>query len=136
MEAREPRRILLVDNHADFRGSLALVLAGERVGECVEAANRREALDRVEQKKPDVALVDLSPHTEDALQPVGDLWGRGIPVLVFSTHEEPSYVRRAFAAGARAYVTKREVPREIVRAVRDVIDGWTMISPRATEGLQ
>jgi DNA-binding NarL/FixJ family response regulator len=40
------------------------------------------------------------------------------------------------ACGARGYITKREAPCELARAVRDVLDGWTLISPRATESLR
>ena len=42
----------------------------------------------------------------------------------------------ALAAGARGYITKREAPRELAHAVRDVLEGWTLISPRAAEGLR
>ena len=59
-----------------------------------------------------------------------------IPVLVCSMHEEPGYVRRALAAGARGYITKSEAPQELARAVRDVLKGWMLISPRAAEGLR
>jgi len=135
MHARDPRRILLVDDHADVRRGLAIVLGGEGLGECVEASGPREALAIADEQPPDVALVDLSPGTEEALQLVADLCARRIPVLVCSMHEEATCVRRAIAAGARGYVTKREAPRELVRVVRDVLDGWTMISPRASEGL-
>ena len=51
-------------------------------------------------------------------------------------HEESGYVRRALSAGARGYITKREAPRDLVRAVRDVLEGWTLVSPRAAEGLR
>ena len=81
-------------------------------------------------------LVDLSPVMEDALQLVTELRARNIPVLVCSMHEEPSYIRRALAAGARGYITKREAPRELARAVRDVLEGWMLISPRAAEKLR
>ena len=60
---------------------------------------------------------------------------RNIPVLVCSMHEAPGYVRQALAAGARAYITKREAPRDVARAVRDVLEGWMLISPRSAEGL-
>ena len=135
MGANELRRILLVDDHADVRRGLAIVLAGEGVGECFEASGPREALSIADERMPDVALVDLSPATEEALHLVGDSCARRIPVVVCSMNEEASCVRRAIAAGARGYVTKREAPRELVRVVRDVLDGWTMISPRASEGL-
>jgi DNA-binding NarL/FixJ family response regulator len=129
------RLILLVDDHAAVRHGLALVLAEEGLGECREASGREEALATAGGSPPDVALVDLSPRTEDALQLIADLSARHIPVLVCSMHGEPSYVRRALAAGARGYLTKVEAPKELARAVRDVLEGWMLISPRAAEGL-
>jgi DNA-binding NarL/FixJ family response regulator len=135
MSALEKPHILLVDDHTAVRQGLALVLTEEGVGECREAAGREEALQDAGREPPDEALVDLSPGTDDALQLVAELSARNIPVLVCSTHEEPGYVRRALAAGARGYITKREAPREVARAVRDVLQGWMLISPRAAEGL-
>jgi len=51
-------------------------------------------------------------------------------------HEEAGMVRRALAAGARGYITKREASRELARAVRDILNGWMLISPRAVDGLR
>ena len=133
---RATRRILLVDDHAAVRQGLALVLAEEGAGDCIEAAGWADALAAASRQPPDIALVYLSPATEDTLQLISELCVRDIPVLVCSMHEEPSYVRRALAAGARGYITKREAPRELTRAVRDVLDGWMLISPRAAEGLR
>jgi DNA-binding NarL/FixJ family response regulator len=39
-------------------------------------------------------------------------------------------------AGARGYITKPEAPQKLAHAVRDVLNGWTLISPRAAEGLR
>jgi DNA-binding NarL/FixJ family response regulator len=136
MTTLEKPRILLVDDHAAVRHGLALVLAEEGVGECREAAGRDEALAAAAGELPDLALVDLSPGTDDALKLVAELCARNVPVLICSTHEEPGHVRRALAAGARGYITKREAPRELARAARDVLDGWMLISPRAAEGLR
>jgi len=136
MRTREARCILLVDDHAAVRHGLALVLAEEGIGDCREAAGRKEALEAAGREPPDLALVDLSLGADDALELVAELCARNIPVLVCSMHEEPGYVRRALAAGARGYITKREAPRELARAVRDILDGWMLISPRAAEGLR
>ncbi len=130
------RIILLVDDHAAVRRGLALALAEEGIGDCREVASREEALAAATHEPPDLALVDLSPGTEDALQLVAELCAFNIPVMVCSMHEEPSYIRRALAAGARGYVSKREPPRELARAVRDMLEGWMLISPRAAEGLR
>ncbi len=136
MSMRATRRILLVDDHAAVRHALALVLAQEGAGDCCEAAGREEALAAASREPPDLALVDLSPAAGDAVELVSELCARDIPVLVCSMHEEPGYVRRALTAGARGYITKREAPRELARAVRDVLDGWMLISPKAAEGLR
>ncbi len=136
MKPGESRRILLVDDHAAVRHGLALVLTEEGIGECVEAAGRDEALAAAVGEPADLALVDLSPGTDDALQLVADLCAHNIPVLVCSMHEDAGHVRRALAAGARGYITKREAPRDLARAVRDVMEGWMLISPRAAEGLR
>ena len=136
MSTRAPRSILLVDDHAAVRHALALTLADEGAGEYREAAGREEALAAASSARPDLALVDLSPGTDDALQLVAELCARNVPVLVCSMHEDAGHVRRALAAGARGYITKREAPRELARAVRDVLEGWMLISPRAAEGLR
>lgn len=136
MKALERPRILLVDNQPAIRHGLALILVEEGIGNCCEAAGRQEALDAAGREVPDVALVDLSPATEDALQLIAELCARNIPVLVCSMHENAIYVRRALAAGARGYITKPEAPQELAHAVRDVLNGWTLISPLAAEGLR
>lgn len=136
MRAEKARCILLVDDHVDLREALARMLTLEGVGRCSEAAGPQEALEAAGRELPDLALVDLSPGTEEALRLVTELSARNIPVLVWSMHEESSYVRRALAAGARGYITKREAPRDLVRAVRDVLEGWTLVSPRAAERLR
>lgn len=135
MRSNQPPRILLVDDHPAVRHGLALVLAEEGAGDCREAAGREEALEAIGREPPDVALVDLSLDSGDALALIAELCARDIPVLVCSMHEAPGYVRRALAAGARGYITKREAPRELARAVRDVLEGWMLISPRAADGL-
>ncbi len=125
--------ILLVDNHPVVREALAKLLDGEGLGVSAQANGRKEALAQIASNRPDVALVDLSLDDGDGLDLVTDLHELGIPVLVCSTHEEPEYVKRALAAGARGYITKREANRDLARAVRDVLKGWLLISPRAAD---
>lgn len=136
MTAQPTRRILLVDDHAAVRHALALVLSEEGVGECREAAGREEALAAAAHEMPHLALIDLSPGTEEALQLIEDLSAHDVAVLVCSSHEEPGYVRRALSAGARGYITKREAPRALAHAVRDVLEGWLLVSPHAAKGLR
>lgn len=129
------RRILLVDDHPAVRRGLALLLEEARVGRCFEAAGCREALEIAGRESPDVALVDLSMGREETMALLAELHERRIPVLICSASEQPDRVRDAMEAGARGYITKGEAG-EIVRAVRGVLAGWVLISPRAAEGLE
>ncbi len=127
-------RILLVDDHLAARQGLAVALAEESV-DCCEAGGRKEALDIADHESPDLVLVDLSMGNDDTLALLAEFRKRRIPVLVCSMYENSGHVKRAMAAGARGYITKPEAPQEIARAVRDVLKGWMLISPRAAEGL-
>jgi len=136
MRAEKTRCILLMDDHVALREALARMLALEGVGRCSEAAGPQEALEATGRELPDLALVNLSPGAEEALRLVTELSARNNPALVCSMHEESGYVQRALAAGARGYITKREAPRDLLCAVRAVIEGWTLLSPRAAERLR
>ncbi len=134
MKTGKTPRILLVDDHPAVREGLALVLEGEGIGSCCEAISGKEALEAADQAVPDLALVDLSMDNEDTHALLAEFRKRHIPVLVCSMSEKPVHVKRAMAAGARGYITKSET-REVVRAVRGVLEGWMLISPRAADGL-
>jgi DNA-binding NarL/FixJ family response regulator len=128
-------QILLVDAHPAVRQGLALVLGAEGIGDCHQACGRAEALDILMRERPDVALVHLSTDDSDTVTLVSELRARRIPVLVCSRHECASYVKRVMAAGAQGYITTDEAPLAVARAVRDVLEGWMLISPRAAECL-
>jgi DNA-binding NarL/FixJ family response regulator len=135
MKNAKTKRILLVDDHPEVRRGLSLLLEEAALGRCYEAAGRVDALEIAEREAPDVAVVDLSLGDEDTVQLLEELRDRHIPVLVCSMHDQPRYVRIAIDAGVRGYITKGEA-RDVVHAVRDVLGGWILISPRAAEGLE
>ena len=82
MRAKEARCILLVDDHVGLLAALARMLALEGVGRCSEAAGPQEALEAAGRELPDLALVDLSPGTEEALRLVTELSTRCREVAV------------------------------------------------------
>jgi DNA-binding NarL/FixJ family response regulator len=127
--------ILLVDDDRTVREALAQLLLEEGLAVQAQAKDRAEALAQIAKGRPDLALVDLSLGADDGLALVTELNALGILVAVCSSYEAPEYVRRALAAGARAYITKREANRDLARAVRDVLQGWVLISPRAAGDL-
>ncbi len=130
MTQHKPPRILLVDDNSAVRQGLALVLESEGIGNCCEADGRKQTLDVAGRESPDIAVLDLHMGNEDTIALLAELRNMRIPVLICSMEENASQVKRALSAGARGYITKCEA-REVVRAVRFVLEGWIVISPRA-----
>jgi DNA-binding NarL/FixJ family response regulator len=126
------RRILIVDNHPLVRrGLTALINAEPDLVVCAEAAKEQDGLIAVATARPDLVITDLSLGDSDGLALVRDIRSRraGPPVLVLSMHEAPTYVRRAFAAGANGYVVKSEMTETLLDAIRDVLRGQTYGAP-------
>ena len=134
-EPRSASRVFLVDDHPLVRQGLATVLAQAGLSVCGEANNGAETLGHPLLASADLAIVDLALGGEDGQKLIAALRTRGVRVLVYTMHEEPSRVTGALAAGAGGYVTKREVAQYLVEAVREVLAGKLYVSPRAAAGL-
>jgi DNA-binding NarL/FixJ family response regulator len=128
-------RVVLVDDHPAVREGLALLLAPEGIDVCAEAGGRADGLARVEERRPDLAIVDLSLDGADGLALIADLHERAVKVLVYSMHNDALRVGSAFAAGALGYVTKREFHGVLVQAIREVAAGRRFVSPNAAAAL-
>jgi DNA-binding NarL/FixJ family response regulator len=134
-DGRRPIRVLLVDDHPAVRQGLALLLAREEITVCAQAEDCTQARRSAESSSAQVALVDLSLGSESGLELIADLEARGLPVLVYSMHEDGENVQQALAAGARGYVTKREMHRVLTEAIREVAAGREYLGPRAAASL-
>lgn len=135
LQAHHHPGVVLVDDHCAVREALASLLEEEGLCVWAQVGGRDEALACVALERPDLALVDLSLGDEDGLPLVTELHRLGIPVIVCSSHEDPTHVRHALAAGARAYVAKREASQALAHAIREALEGWVLVSPRAADDL-
>ena len=129
MSAGERPRVYLVEDHPLMREATTDYLEVKDARICGEAATAEEALERVEEARPDVILVDTSLPGASGIDFVVALRERGVtvPCIMLSGHGEPAYVRKAFAAGAIGYVLKGD-PRELPGAIRDVLAGREYVS--------
>jgi DNA-binding NarL/FixJ family response regulator len=119
-------RVFIVDDHPLVREWLSnLLRQSENVYVSGFAETVRDGLSAMLADPPDVAIVDLALQNSSGLDLIKDLADRlpAVRVVVLSMHEEIFYVERAFRAGARGYVTKRESTEQIVEAVREVAAG-------------
>ena len=123
--------IVIVDDNHVVREAIAQLLEEHQLSVWKQTERAAEALASVIQEQPDLAVVDLS--LEGSLPLVKALRDQGIPVVVCSSLEGPEYAKKALAAGARAYVAKRDAGQALVRTIHDVLEGWVLISPRAAD---
>ena len=125
-------RIVVVDDHAVVRSGLRMLLSAEEDMEVVgDAGNVREAVFEVRAAKPDVLLLDVTMPEETGIDGLPKLLHESpeMRVLMLSMEDDPSYLREAFAAGARGYVLKEAIDAELVAAVRDVAAGNRYVHP-------
>jgi two-component system, NarL family, response regulator NreC len=125
-------RIVVVDDHAVVRSGLRLLLSAEEDLEVVgDAGTVREAVFEVRAAKPDVLLLDVTMPEESGIDGLPKLLHEApeMRVLMLSMQDDPSYLREAFAAGARGYVLKEAIDAELVAAVRDVAAGNRYVHP-------
>ena len=128
--------ILLVDDHALVRAGVKRLLATLPQAEVLEAADGREALALLRQKRPDLVILDLNLPGLGGLELLRRMVHAGAgPVLVLSMHGEPLYAKRALEAGAAGYMTKNASPDELLTAVRRVTAGGRYVEAELAQAL-
>jgi DNA-binding NarL/FixJ family response regulator len=131
-DEKAPTKVFVVDDHAVVRSGLKLLLAREGEFDVVgEAASAGEAAARVSAIDPDIVLLDVTMPGETGIEALPRILEAAprTKVLVLSMHDDPSYVREAFAGGASGYVLKEAADSELVSALRQVADGGRYVNP-------
>jgi two-component system, NarL family, response regulator NreC len=134
----EKIRVLLADDHAVLRGGLRALLNNEPDMEVVgEASNGRQAVERAEELRPDVIVMDITmPEMNglDATRLIAEK-GLGCRVLVLTVHSEQQYLLPVLQAGGSGYVLKQAADTELIAAIRTVHQGQAFLYPSATSML-
>ncbi len=124
-------QIFVVDDHPVMRRGYSYLIGAEMDMEiCGEAESAQEALEKIPETSPDLALVDLTLKGMGGLELIKRLQTQepDVHVLVVSMHDETLYADRALRAGARGYLMKDEVESIIVKAIRRILDGGVYVS--------
>jgi len=130
-------RILTVDDHPLLRkGIAALVNAEPDMKLVAEAANGQEATESFRVHRPDVTLMDIQMPSVNGIEAISRIQGEfpDARIIVLTTYTGDAQVLRALKAGARGYVLKGHVHRELLETIRAVHAGQKRIPPEiATE---
>jgi DNA-binding NarL/FixJ family response regulator len=130
-------RVAVVDDQALVRMGLRVLLESEPDTELVgEAADGAAGVDLVRASAPDVVLMDVRMPGTDGLTALRRITDdpslRDVRVVVLTTFELDEYVFEALAAGASGFVLKDGDPADLLRAIRVVADGGSLLSPSVT----
>jgi len=130
-------RVVVVDDQALVRVGLRVLLQDEEDVELVgEAADGEAALALVRQSRPDVVLMDVRMPGMDGIEAlrriIADPALAATRVIVLTTFDLDEYVFDALRAGASGFLMKDTEPGELLRAVRVVAQGESLLSPTVT----
>lgn len=133
-----PIRILIVDDHPLLRDGIAALIKGQPDMELVgEASDGLEAIERYREHQPDITLMDLQmPQLGgiEALIAIRDRWPDA-KVIVLTTYSGDVLAQRALKAGARAYVLKVLVRKELLDTIRAVHTGSKRVHPEVAAAI-
>lgn len=128
-------RILAVDDHPLFRSGIAALLATQPDMNLVaEASNGREAIERFRAHLPDITLMDLQmPEMNglDAMIAIRDEFPEA-RIIVLTTYTGDVQVLRAMKTGARAYLLKNLLDKELLQTIRAVHAGKKTLAAEAS----
>jgi len=135
---RAKKKILLVDDHPIVRQGLTQLINQEKdFVVCGEAEDDRQALEIIESKKPDIALVDISLKRGSGIDLIKNIKAR-FPetlTLVLSMHDASLYAERVLRAGAKGYIMKQEANEKVVKAIRRVLEGHIYVGEKIANRL-
>ncbi len=134
----KPIRILLADDHTVMRKGLRLLLESQPEFSVVaEASDGRQAIEQAEGTQPDVAVIDIAmPNLSgiEAAQRIAAALPQ-VAIVILSMHSDEAYVLRALKVGAKGYLLKDSAEGDLIDAIKAVHQGKTFFSPEISRML-
>lgn len=133
-------RVVIADDQALVRAGLRVLIDAEDGVEVVgEAEDGETAVALVAETRPDIVLMDIRMPGLDGLAATrriaSDEGLDGVRVLILTTFELDEYVFEALRSGASGFLVKDTEPVDLLRAIRVVADGESLLSPGVTRRL-
>src|SRR3954447_3051626 len=130
-------RVLVADDQDLFRGGFAMILnAHDDISVIGEAADGAEAIEKAVDLRPDLVLMDIRMPRVDGVAATAEICRRtSAKVLVLTMYDIDDYVYEALRAGASGFLLKDVRRDDLVRAVRLVAAGESLLAPSVTRRL-
>ncbi|MGC2331145.1 MAG: response regulator [Candidatus Acidiferrales bacterium] len=120
------KQILIADDHELLRRGIRAMLETQIEWEiCGEAINGQDAVDKAATMRPDLVILDINMPVLNGLAAVRQML-RSAPqtkILVFTVHDSDQTEKEVRAAGGHAYLSKSNASKDLLRVVRDLLDG-------------
>jgi DNA-binding NarL/FixJ family response regulator len=133
-------RILLADDQMLVRAGFRALLDAEDGFEVIgEAADGEHAVTLAREHRPDVVLMDIRMPGLDGLEAsrriLGDAALAGVRIVILTTFESDEYIFEALRLGASGFLVKDTEPADLIKAIKVVADGASLLSPGVTRRL-
>jgi DNA-binding NarL/FixJ family response regulator len=124
--------VMLVDDHAIWRGGVRSMLEDTEFQVVGEASSGKEALEVAREIRPRLTLLDIRMAGGDGLDALQALKREHpqMAVVMLTTYDNPTYMARAVAGGAAGYLLKGVEQEEMLSALRAVAEGETLLDPQ------
>jgi DNA-binding NarL/FixJ family response regulator len=132
MDDKERIKVILADDHAVVRSGIRQFLEStDEIQVLAEADDGEKAIALIQKHHPDVVVLDIQMPKASGIEVTR--WLRKtaskMGVLILTAYDEDPYVNAVLQAGANGFVLKTASPEEIVKAVKDVFEGKSVLDP-------
>ena len=135
----KPIRILLADDHPVVRDGLRALLEREPdMAIIAEAADGHETVRLAEEHSPDVVIMDLAMPIMNGIEATRRIVAKSphTAVVILSMHQDERYVLGSLNAGAKGYLLKDSMRKEVIEAIRTVSQGRSFLTRKVSAMLQ
>lgn len=123
--------VIIIDDHPVIRHGVTSVLKKQPDMKVVgESHSADAALPEIKRLKPDVAILDITMSGISGIDLIPHIkaHSENTLVVIYTMHQTPDHIHRAFKAGAKGYVLKGDEISELIAAIRDVKEGRSYVS--------
>lgn len=135
-ETAEKKKVFIVDDHPLIREGITQLLNCESdLTVSGEASDMPEALQKIKELVPDLAIIDINLKGCSGLELTSTLHALypNLPILILSMHDESLYIDRVLKAGAKGFLMKDEAPNHVITAIRQILNGEIYVSESLKE---